>query len=83
MGSSLLEVIIACALTAVFGLLISWQNAKMAKKLKTNHGKTIGEHVEDLVTWSHIHTEQDNEIRTALGLPPAKYPDLTAWKNER
>jgi hypothetical protein len=53
------------------------------RKLRTNHGKTIGEHVEDLVTWSHIHTEQDNEIRDALGLPRASYPDLTAWKNER
>lgn len=47
MNGNALDLVVATVLTAIFGLLISWQNAKMARKLQTNHGKTIGQHVED------------------------------------
>lgn len=63
--------------------LITVRGQKRTRKMvETNHGKTIGQHVEDLVLWSHIHTEQDNEVREALGIKRAEYPDLAAWKNQ-
>lgn len=35
----------------------------------------------DLITWTHIHHEQDNEIRVKVGMTPATYPDLVGWRN--
>jgi hypothetical protein len=73
---------ILCAIIAgVFGVINTRQSAKMNHKVDTNHGRTIGQHVEDLVAWSHIHHQQDNEIRAALGLLPVDYPDFDAWRN--
>lgn len=73
--------IVGSLTTGFFGVFIMRQNWKQERQLRTTNGKTIGEHVDDLVTWSHIHTEQDNEIRVALGLPRAEYPNLQAWRN--
>lgn len=39
-------IIIVAIITGVFGLLNAWQNKKLNAKVKTNHGKTIGQHVE-------------------------------------
>lgn len=39
--------VVAAVLTAIFGLIIAGQNAKLAKKLQTNHGKTPGQHIEE------------------------------------
>lgn len=47
MDTNLLDMLVATVLTALFGLVIAWQNYKMSKKLQTNHGKTIGQHVEE------------------------------------
>lgn len=38
--------IISAIVTGIFGLLITWQNWRLSKKVRTNHGKTIGQHVE-------------------------------------
>lgn len=39
--------VLAVAITGCFGIFIAWQNYLLARKVKTNHGKTIGEHTED------------------------------------
>lgn len=38
--------ILSALITGIFGMVIVKQNANLAKKTKTNHGKTIGQHVE-------------------------------------
>jgi hypothetical protein len=44
------------------------------RKVETNHGGTIGEHMEDLLDWAIMHQEMDNDTREALGLPRIEIP---------
>lgn len=43
-GSAILAVVI----TGIFGLFIAWQNYLLSQKVRTNHGKNIGEHLEEV-----------------------------------
>lgn len=38
--------VVSALVTGIFGIFIAWQNYKLGQKTKTNHGKTIGQHVE-------------------------------------
>jgi len=44
------------------------------RKVETNHGGTIGEHMEDLLDWAENHQQSDNDLRVALGLEPINTP---------
>jgi len=48
-------------ITGIFGIVIVWQNNQLGRRTKTNHGKTLGQHVEDLGTVLAAHTVQDAE----------------------
>lgn len=44
----MMELIAVAIVTGVFGIVNTWQNAKLRRSTKTNHGKSIGEHVEKI-----------------------------------
>lgn len=56
--------------------------AHVNRKVETNHGGTLGEHVEDLVDWAadvnaflQLHQGSDNDVRAILGLTPVNLPE--------
>lgn len=68
--------VIAASITAGPSSIAAWAALRVKRDQRTNHGKKIGEHVEDLVDWAanttvamQLHQESDNDLRQALGLP--------------
>lgn len=63
---------------ASIGAYAAIQSARITRhvnrKVETNHGGTIGEHVEDLIDWAVLHQEMDNDTREALGLARIEIP---------
>lgn len=77
-------VIIAALIAIIPASVAAIASLRTNRKIKTNHGKDIGQHVEALVEWAgemsewaEHHTEQDAsqmaDIRLAVGLPPRPY----------
>jgi hypothetical protein len=67
----------AAIVTAVPATIAAIASIRTNRQIRTNHGKNIGQYVEDLSAWAEHHTLQDAEhfaeIREALGLPPKPY----------
>jgi hypothetical protein len=58
--------------------IAAWASISTKRDVRTNHGKKIGEHVEDLVDWAEQfsawawhHQENDDRVARYLGVPPA------------
>lgn len=66
--------LIASAVGAWASVSSSHHARQVNQKVETNHGGTIGEHMEDLLDWAVAHQGSDNEVREALGLEPVIIP---------
>lgn len=71
----------AAIILAVPALIAGVPGLVVMRRTKTNHGKKLGTHVEDLVdhatnmeAWAVLHQESDNELRVALGLDRVDLP---------
>lgn len=67
--------VIAAVILAIPALVGAYASLRTRNDVKTNHGKKIGTHVEDLVdfadnmqAWAVLHQDSDNQLREALGL---------------
>ena len=72
--------IISAALTGAFGIFISWQNWKLKQNSKTNHGKTLGQHVEHIA--EQVEGARLQAQLVALKLEQYKQEQLAASKRE-
>ena len=68
------DVVVVALIGAVPATLATLPGIALLRRTKTNHGKTIGQHVEELTEWAQFHQESDNELRRVLGLPDASFP---------
>jgi hypothetical protein len=73
--------VVAAAIAAGPATIAAWSSLRTSRKVKTNHGKNIGTHVEDLVEWTGnmtawalAHQGSDNDLREALGLDRIELP---------
>lgn len=69
--------VVAAMIASITASIGAFASLRTNRRIHTNHGKNIGQHVEELSLWAEHHTIQDAahfaEIRTALGLPPKPY----------
>lgn len=70
--------VLAAIIVAVPAAIGAYASLRTRNDVKTNHGKKIGEHVEDLVDWADAftawawhHQENDDRVAQYLGVPPA------------
>lgn len=65
-----MEIVVAAVIAAVPATIAAVSSAKTNRRIRTNHGKNIGQHVEDLGSLLAQHTIQDAanfaEIRQLL-----------------
>lgn len=73
--------IVAAGIAAGPASISAYAALRTNLKVKTNHGKNIGQHVEDLVEWTANmsewatkHQESDNDLRQQLGLSRIEIP---------
>lgn len=79
MDSSAFGYIISAVITGCFGIFLAWQNNRLHREVKTNHGKRAGLRLEELgddvaqikrtmVTQQDLqeHAEHDMEVAEAL-----------------
>ena len=59
---------IAAVITGVFGIIIVLMQRESLRRTKTNHGKVLGQHVEDLVLDVHQHRLVVQQIASDLSL---------------
>lgn len=75
------------AMVAIPGIIAVLRSNKRTREsservhdeVRTNHGMRAGEYIEmigPLVDWANAHTEEDNELRKALGMEPGKRPEV-------
>lgn len=79
MNSNALDLVVATVLTAIFGLIISWQNFKLSRKLQTNHGKTAGQHIEE----GALAAQEANVNAQLVALQLEQYKREQAAKDQR
>lgn len=71
----------AAIIVAIPASIGAYASLRTRNDVKTNHGKKIGTHVEDLVdlasnmqAWAILHQESDNQLREALGIDRVDLP---------
>lgn len=75
-----LALVISAVITGVFGVAITWQNARMNRKIKTNHGKTIGQHVEAASDSAALAAAKAEAAKAAVDLVALQ---LDTYKHEQ
>lgn len=60
--------VISALITGFFGVFIVWQNYRLGRNTKTNHGKTLGQHAEDASAAAELAAAKADSAKAAVDL---------------